>query len=404
MRLGFIGNTNNYPFMLARAMIALGHEVIFVVSSDEALNRPEFRYSDISTPYPAWIRDVGRIRLRDIMMPGSSAKRRILENLKDCDAVIANDFGPLLLPDLGVPGIAMCTGSDLYAHASFDAFKLGASQYWRFPALLRKLTNWIYVMRLARPQRAGIRSAVGVVYFPRGILPSSDVILDELGISDERRIFNLMTDAGAIGYIPPPSNERFRVFCGARINWASLAPPGAKELVDYKGAEIMVRGLALFVNQTSTPIQIRLVKKGMHLRETAELIDELGLAKHVLWLDEMTQADVGQEYAQADVVFDQLGNGMIGMVTVDAMATGRPVIANGRPDILEPLLHMQSPICQAKTPEEVRDQLIRLASDPMERERVGVASRRYAEECFSSLALARRCIDKLDQVRAGSGA
>lgn len=401
MRLGFIGNTNNYPLMLARAMQELGHEVTFIVSSSESLNRPEYRYPDIGTPYPSWIRDLGHIRLRDVMMPGSAAKRRIREILKGCDAVIANDFGPMFLPGLGIPGIALLTGSDLYAHASVDAYKRGASQYWRFPALLRKLTNWVYVTRLANPQRAGIRSAVGVAYFPRGILPSSDAILDELGVPDERRIFNLMTDVDAIRYLRPPSNKTFRVFCGSRISWASLAPPGTKELVDYKGAEIMVRGLALFVDCTGTPIQIRLVKKGMHLRETVQLIDELGLQKHVVWLDEMTQVEIREEYAQADVVFDQLGNGTIGMVTADAMACGRPVIANGRPEILEPLLHVPSPICQAKSPEEVRDQLVRLASDPIERERIGIASRRYVEECFSSIALAKRCLARFAQVGLG---
>src|SRR6185369_9593434 len=217
-------------------------------------------YADISYPYPAWIHDLSPIRLRDIAVFGSSARRRILKVLRGCDAIVANSFGPALLSDLKLPSIALLTGSDLYAHASLDAYKTGAIQYGRFPAFFRSLTNWIYVTRLALPQRAGIRSAAGVVYFPRGILPSSDRLLDELGVGEDRRIFNAMTDFDELDYVPPPLNKRMRIFCGARLSWTSLTPEGGKEVVDYKGAEIMIRGLALFVRTSGVPIEIRLVK------------------------------------------------------------------------------------------------------------------------------------------------
>jgi glycosyltransferase involved in cell wall biosynthesis len=395
MRIGFIGNTNNYPFMLARAMRKLGHEVQFIVSSSDPLERPEYRYADISYPYPAWIHDLSPIRLRDIAVFGSSARRRILKVLRGCDAIVANSFGPALLSDLKLPSIALLTGSDLYAHASLDAYKTGAIQYGRFPAFFRSLTNWIYVTRLALPQRAGIRSAAGVVYFPRGILPSSDRLLDELGVGEDRRIFNAMTDFDELDYVPPPLNKRMRIFCGARLSWTSLTPEGGKEVVDYKGAEIMIRGLALFVRTSGVPIEIRLVKKGLHVRETIQLAEDLGLKEHLTVLNEMTQKQVIDEYGQADVVFDQLGRGTIGMVSLDAMACGRPVIANARPEILEPIIGAPSPVCQASAPEEVSQQLALLHFNPAERERIGLASRKYVELHCSTMALAERCLKKL---------
>ncbi len=394
MRIGFIGNTNNYPFMLARALRKLGHEVRFIVSSQDPLNRPENRYSDISYPYPTWIHDLSPIRLRDVMYVGSSARRRVLALLHDCDAVIANDFGPMLLSDLNMPSIALLTGSDLYALADADTFMAGASQYHKLPVPLRWVTKWILSARLVRPQRIGIRGSAAVVYFPRGILPRSDRLLDELGIDDERRIVNVMTDADVLDYVPPPFNTPLRVFCGARLNWASLRPEGAVE-IDYKGAEVMVKGLALFVASTGVPLEIRLVRKGIHVRETMALVEELGLAGHVVWLDEMSQKQVEREYGQADVVFDQLGGGVIGMVSLDAMALGRPVIANARPEILEPLLGAPSPICQARTPAEVSKQINYLHFNPDERARIGLASRKFVEQYCSSIALAKRCLLKL---------
>jgi len=300
-----------------------------------------------------------------------------------------------LLPELPVPSIALLTGSDLSAHARLDAYKTGAAQYGRFPTLVRRLTNWIYVMRLARPQREGISGAAGIVYFPRGILPSSDSLLDEMGVGDDRRILNAMTDCDELAYVPPRLNNPVRLFCGARLNWTSLAPEGAKEVLDYKGAEIMIKGLALFVRTTGVPLQIRLVKKGLHVRETLQLAEELGLAKHITVLEEMTQKQVIAEYGLADVVLDQLGDGIMGMVALDAMACGRPVIANARPEILEPILGVPSPVCQASTPEEVSEQLALLHFNPGQRERIGLASRNYVERYCSTVALAERCLKKL---------
>ena len=55
MRIGFIGNQNNYPFMLARGLRRLGHDVRVVIDRPEPLDRPESRYADITRPYPDWI-------------------------------------------------------------------------------------------------------------------------------------------------------------------------------------------------------------------------------------------------------------------------------------------------------------------------------------------------------------
>ena len=40
MRIGFVGNTNNYPFILAITFRRMGHEVEFIVDRKERLNRP----------------------------------------------------------------------------------------------------------------------------------------------------------------------------------------------------------------------------------------------------------------------------------------------------------------------------------------------------------------------------
>lgn len=392
MKIGFLGNANNYPFMLARAMRTLGHDVKFIVTCKSQLDRPEYRYEDIKYPYPEWIYDLSQIRLKDAVFFRFFYRKKIEKVLRDCDVLIANQFGPMLLSELCLPTICLLTGDDL-EYADFDKCDELVEKY-TFPAIVNKLVKWYLATSLIKPQRAAIHSSIGVVYFPRGILPGSDRLLEEIGVLDQKRIFNLMTETEMLSYCPQPFNTPMRIFCGARLNWSSLKPEGGNDL-NYKGAEIMIKGLAHFVASTGTNLNIRLVKKGLHVNETMELVENIGLSNQVTWLNEMNQKQVIDEYRQADIVFDQLGNGSIGMVSLDAMATGRPVIANGRPEIFEQILKTSSPICQARTPLEVSEQVKYLHKNPHERERIGIESRKYAEEYFSNVALAKRCIEIL---------
>jgi glycosyltransferase involved in cell wall biosynthesis len=225
-------------------------------------------------------------------------------------------------------------------------------------------------------------------------VPEGDRILDEIGVADARRTMMLMTETDRIASAPPPRNARVRTFCAARLNWKRPLPPGLAEL-DYKGSDVMIRGLGLFVREHGPCLHVRLVRKGLHVAETAQLVGEEGLEGLVTWLDEMSQEEVLREFREADIVFDQLDQSVVAMAGLDGMATGRPVIANGRPELIDPVVGAPSPICQARTPQEVAGQLRRLVFDAAERERVGTASRRYVEEHFSADSAAARLLDRL---------
>ena len=77
------------------------------------------------------------------------------------------------------------------------------------------------------------------------------------------------------------------------------------------------------------------------------------------------------------------------------MAVGRPLIANGRPEFLDPIAGEPSPICQATTPQEVCAQLERLTSNRELLQRTADASRDYVQRHFSSDRAAQVCLDRL---------
>lgn len=392
MKIGFLGNTNNFPFMLARAFRRAGHDVVSIVNRKENLHRPEFRYSDITYPYPEWIREI-IFPDEAAFVTRSPARREALKILRACDFVVLNDLGTGMAADIGRPYLSLLTGADLsfYCDPASGSRVLGAMTT-RNP--LKRIWGRVVWKRLLDAQRDGVRRASLVFHFARGLIPTGDALLDDLGVDDTRRIFFLMADIAAIACSDPPNNSRLRTFCATRLTWQKPMLPGDSHL-DFKGSDVMVRGLGLFHRKTSAPLDVNLVRKGRHVEETVKLVADEDLASVTTWHDEMSQADIWRQYAQAELVFEQFGDGIVAMAGLEAMASGRPVIANGRPDILEPLLGEPSPICQATEPEQVCQHLEQLTQDPEYKRALGLRSREWVERHFTPDAAARRILEHL---------
>jgi len=399
MKIGFFGNTNNYPFMLAQALRELGHDVVLVVTSQELLNRPESRYPEFKQAYPNWIVDVAHLSEWDLIALSPSLAP-VLDVLSTCDALVLNFTGPSLWPLLRRPAIALLTGSDLEHYANFATVEVRSANWDpAYKASADGQLNLNLLRDFVERQREGIREAVAVRYFPRGLVPAGDAMLDELGVSDAKRVFLLSAELELVKPTSAPSNNPIRIFCATRLTWKPPIEPG-RSLLDYKGSDIMIRGLGLFYRETGVRLDIQLVRKGLHVAETEQLIVEEGLTDQVTWSGEMSLAAVWAEYRRSDIVIEQLGNSTIGSAGLEAMAAGRPVIGNARTEMFEGHFGRPSPICQAQTAVEVCAQLKRLVSNPAKREKIGMLGRRFVEEHCSPRRATQTCLDRLQPVCA----
>jgi glycosyltransferase involved in cell wall biosynthesis len=390
VRIGIFGNTNNYPLMLALGLRRLGHEAVLVVNRKERLHRPEAKYPELTT-YPSWIRDCSDIPEEDFL----TATPRIAPVLdflaSGSGGLVLNDLGPSLLEFCPLPAVALLTGSDLTYYGdpamcqmrqigwSADYAATPSGRFWtqRFDEFVAR-------------QRAGIRAACAVSAPLPGLVPAMDALLLDIGVEDSRRDFFYLAETGNAPAPPNRTARRLRVVNGARLNWKRPLPVGFSTQ-DHKGTDILLQGFADFVAQ-GRDAELVLFRKGLHVAETERLAASLGIASHIVWRDEVTLSEFHAELRGADVVCDQLGDSFPGMVAVDAMALGVPVIANFRPEILN--RHFPEPIaaCQAQTPFEVAAQLTMLASSPQARIKAGRAARHFARTHLSPVANARRCL------------
>ena len=94
-------------------------------------------------------------------------------------------------------------------------------------------------------------------------------------------------------------------------------------------------------------------------------------------VENTSQEEAFKIYSQADVVIDQLFIGTYGVLSIEAMALGKPVMAFIRPDLTQTYPDWLPVVSVTK--ETIKDRLSYLLDNPAERERLGREGRRYVE-------------------------
>ena len=398
MRIGIFGNTNNYPLMLAMALRRLGHQSVLVVNRRDRLHRPESKYPEMANGYPWWILDASDIPEEEF----AAATPRIAGVLDflagGSDALLLNDIGPSLLEFCDAPAMAIMTGSDVtyYANPATPAHRQRewSPEFAGSPAGRLSARRWT---ELVARQRNGIRQAASVsAPFP-GLVPELDTLLDDIGVSPRNRHFIFIGDTSN----PPARRDRsagpLRIVNGARLNWCKPLPEGFCSQ-DHKGTDVLLNGFRAFL-AAGGDAELVLFRKGLHVAETEALAASLGVNDRIRWRDEVTLREFYDEIAGADIVCDQFGESFPGLVALDAMAMGLPVIANFRPEIMRTQCPEPVAACQASTAGELAAHLATLAASPDVRRETGRVARQFAHTHMSPEAHVRHCLQRLQDIQ-----
>ncbi|WP_343606953.1 glycosyltransferase [Fluviicola sp.] len=102
-----------------------------------------------------------------------------------------------------------------------------------------------------------------------------------------------------------------------------------------------------------------------------------------VYLTGMSRNEVLNEIRTADIFLDQIVIGGYGMASCEAMAFGKPAMCYLLPELFELGLPADCPIVNTN-PENLKENLIRLLSDPHLRNETGIKSRKYAETYHDS--------------------
>ncbi|MFI5370081.1 MAG: glycosyltransferase family 4 protein [Candidatus Eisenbacteria bacterium] len=133
----------------------------------------------------------------------------------------------------------------------------------------------------------------------------------------------------------------------------------------------------------------RLIKGTRHVEAAFERLRPRFPGTEFVTLERVPWTELRDAMAEADVVVDQLFMGWYGMVAVEAMAMGKPVLCAIRPDF-ETRLH-DCPIVRC-TIDDLADRLATLLSDATDRRVLGEASRAYVEREHAAPIIAGRLV------------
>jgi rhamnosyl/mannosyltransferase len=233
---------------------------------------------------------------------------------------------------------------------------LVVTQHADYPSVKYKLPGW-YALRRAEaivvPSRAHIALSTELKGF------EDKVVVIPFGV-DEPRWETVPP--------PPPGNPPKALFIG--------------RLVPFKGVDFLLRALELVPD-----LRLDIVGDGPERNRLRTLSSALAVSDRVKFWGEYPDEDLPRRMADADfLVLPSVSvDEMFGMVLLEAMAAGRPVITTAVPSGVREVnvageTGLEVPIRDAQA---LADAMRLLATDPELRERLGAAGRARVRERFT---------------------
>ena len=186
---------------------------------------------------------------------------------------------------------------------------------------------------------------------------------------------------------------------------ANPAPPGHSKFTilsvcrfyPRKRLDILLRAAKL-LRKTIPELEIRIVGNGPEHDRWLAICRELALERIVQWLGDATLARLAEEYNRCDVFCLPSVQEGFGIVFLEAMAAGKPIVAARAAAV--PEVVRNGILVEPENPEALADAILRLYRDPDLGRSLGSAGARDVEE-FEMNRVAARFLSEIAKVAPG---
>jgi len=164
----------------------------------------------------------------------------------------------------------------------------------------------------------------------------------------------------------------------------------------YKGIDAVMRSLRLVVQQIPE-LTYYIVGDGDDRPRLEALARECRLEQSVIFTGRIPDSELWERYQNCDMfVLPSTGEGF-GLVFVEAMSFGKPVIASRTGATPEVVIDgVNGFLVEGQNEASLSERILRLATDPALRSRMGQAARRTFEDCYSLQKYRSRFTDFLE--------
>lgn len=164
-----------------------------------------------------------------------------------------------------------------------------------------------------------------------------------------------------------------------------------------KRLDVLLQAAALLRHRIPE-LEVRIAGNGPELRRLEQICSELGLERTVRWLGDVSRNELAAEYSRADIFSLPSVQEGFGIVFLEAMAAGKPIIAARAAAV--PEVVRNGLLVEPGNVEALADAIFRLYRDPDLRASLGKAGCRDVEE-FAMLRVARRFLRELAKIAPG---
>lgn len=145
---------------------------------------------------------------------------------------------------------------------------------------------------------------------------------------------------------------------------------------ENKGNSILIKGFYEVI-KSGIDAELTLVEWGDMVLESKRLINQLGIEENVNWIEKISTPEMNYYYHSSDIVCDQFVLGGLGQIALEAMACGKPVLANYSDTLMKSGYSSLPPFSPISNENEVFDTLMRLISKENIRNQVGDLNREW---------------------------
>lgn len=210
-----------------------------------------------------------------------------------------------------------------------------------------------------------------------------------------RSVRRMALDRSRVTYLPHAFDDRKLVAYRGRN--AQLVPPEGPAVFFSptrqhwrdtsgswtKGNDVLLRAAGILARD-GHDFRLRFIAWGQDLEASKALIDQLGFADKVIWLEKMQKRELWNAYLTAHAVADQFTLPSLGGVGFEAMALGRRLITAIDEAELTEFFGSAPPCLSARDVETCAARMLRVIADPLDRAGLGESAATWMSEFHSA--------------------
>lgn len=408
-KVAIVGNMNNSGFALLRYFRDLGADAYLLPYASDGHGN----VSHFSPEADTWHPDRWGSFIRPLDVPNTSrallgangtlwsrrARAKLNADLSEYVHFVGSGMAPALFQTLGRQldiYFPYGTGIEFYGDIEFNR------QMHR--SMLRRCSHAV----IRHLQARGIRSTRHCLNAEMSLTKAS---FDRIGKSFERLAIPAVYNAehlpdfvpeGLTSAVARMRASDLSMFCCARLLWVRDPLFGESAWQSFtKNSDWMFQGLAQFLRQHpgSRPL-LAVVEYGPDVEASKQLVRDLGLQDHVMWLPMMPRREIMLLLEAADVGIGEFYRdpGVIwGGTGWEILAAGRPLVQSFNFSVegfTAEFGHAPPPILDVSSVDGLARHLEALYVDPVGRRRIGQQSLAWFNQ-FNGISLARRWLARL---------